>query len=101
MKKYDRILDRLSRAASRDTAPVAEPSPGLATRVLAEVRARRGSEPDYLTVLEGWLVGSMPAALAVAGGLWLAGPRQETPTHSPADTEAAVVDAIFQEALRP
>jgi len=101
MKKHDRILDRLARAASQDTIPAAELSPGLATRVLAEVRTPRVSEPDYLAVLERWLVGAMPAALAVAVGLWLAGPRQPTATRSSADTEAAVVDEIFEEALQP
>jgi|GEM_PF-5274022 len=100
MKKYDRILDRLAQAASRDSAP-AEPSSGLATRVLASVRAQRVSEPNYLAVLERWLVGAVPAALAVAGGLWLAGPRQATSARAPAETEAAVVEAIFEEALQP
>lgn len=101
MKKHDRILDQLTRAASRHTAGPSELSPGLATRVLAEVRARRADEPGYLAVLEGWLVGAFPAALVVAGGFWLADLRYGTPPRSSENTEAIVAEAIFEEALRP
>ncbi len=103
MKNYDRILDGLTKAASREAPPPADDlSPGLATRVLANVRERRrgAREPDFVGVLERWLLGAMPVALVLAGGLWFTSVRPPA-HHAAPDAASAVVDALFEEALRP
>lgn len=98
MKKHKRILDQLTEAASREAPPAIELPPGMATRVLADVRD--AAEPGYLAVLERWLVGAWPAALVLAVTLWVGGAPRPVPPGAP-DADAILADALFEEALRP
>jgi hypothetical protein len=100
MKNYDHIIDRLARSAADGKVPEVDLPPGLATRVLAQVRGGVTVEPGYFAVLERWLVGAAPAAVVLAGTLWLASGPTATPRGF-AEADAGLADALFEEALQP
>jgi hypothetical protein len=100
MKDYERLLDRLTRAAAGAPEPAPQLDPALAARVLAGSRAAPCPPTiDALGFLEEWCIRALPAAAAVALLLWLIGPRQEA-SGPAAAADGALAERLFAEALR-